>query len=115
MIELSLWPAGINTSAPGTVEWAGGMIDWNDPDYVAAGHFYALVSSVSIECLDPTTPAADVTSYIYGTNSSQFTPSVSFSNESTISGAFGAIDFIANAKLTFLVAVAVAMVGAGLV
>ena len=53
----SLWPAGINTSAPGTVEWAGGkdlfsfvniehifdlehhagMIDWNHPDYVSAG------------------------------------------------------------------------------
>ncbi|KAI0947732.1 hypothetical protein AcW1_009416 [Taiwanofungus camphoratus] len=36
-IELSLWPAGINTSAPGTVQWAGGMINWNDPDYQSAG------------------------------------------------------------------------------
>ncbi|KAF8889590.1 concanavalin A-like lectin/glucanase domain-containing protein [Infundibulicybe gibba] len=35
-IQLSIWPAGINTSAPGTVEWAGGMISWNDPDYVSA-------------------------------------------------------------------------------
>lgn len=33
----SLWPAGINTSAPGTVQWAGGMINWNDPDYQSAG------------------------------------------------------------------------------
>lgn len=46
-VQLSLWPAGINTSAQGTVEWAGGMIDWNDPDYVAAGQFSAIVSEVS--------------------------------------------------------------------
>lgn len=36
-VQLSLWPAGINTSAAGTVQWAGGMINWNDPDYVSAG------------------------------------------------------------------------------
>ena len=33
----SLWPAGINTSAPGTIEWSGGLINWNDPDYTSAG------------------------------------------------------------------------------
>ena len=114
LIELSLWPAGINTSAPGTVQWAGGMINWNDPDYVAAGHFYALVSSVSIECADPTPPASDVTSYVYGSNSSQFTPSIAFSNESTISAAFGAVDFILNARLTLVVATVVTMLGASL-
>ena len=34
----SLWPAGINTSAPGTIEWAGGMINWQDPEYQSAGN-----------------------------------------------------------------------------
>ncbi|THH18730.1 hypothetical protein EW146_g2312 [Bondarzewia mesenterica] len=83
-IQLSLWPAGINTSAPGTIQWAGGMINWNDPDYKSAGHFYAMVSSVSVQCADPSTPQSDITSYIYGTNSSTMTPSVSFSNESVM-------------------------------
>jgi beta-glucanase (GH16 family) len=46
-VQLSLWPAGINTSAPGTIEWAGGMINWQDPDYIAAGQFSAIVKEVS--------------------------------------------------------------------
>ncbi|KAI0031341.1 glycoside hydrolase family 16 protein [Vararia minispora EC-137] len=90
-IQLSVWPAGINSSAPGTIAWAGGMINWNDPDYQAAGHFYALIKSVRINCADPTTPGANVTSYVYGTNSSLDVPSIAFSNESVlVSGAFGA-------------------------
>lgn len=86
-IFCSIWPAGINTSAPGTVQWAGGMINWNDPDYKAAGHFYALVSSVSVTCSDSSTEPVNTTSYIYGSNSSASTPSVAFSNESTVNSA----------------------------
>ncbi|KAI0077369.1 glycoside hydrolase family 16 protein [Panus rudis PR-1116 ss-1] len=88
-VQLSLWPAGINTSAPGTVEWAGGMINWQDPDYVKAGHFYALLSSLSITCQDPTPPSANTTSYVYHSNSSAFLPDIEFSEETTINGARG--------------------------
>ncbi|KAI0697054.1 concanavalin A-like lectin/glucanase domain-containing protein [Cytidiella melzeri] len=88
-VQLSLWPAGINTSAPGTVAWAGGMINWADPDYVSAGHFYALVQSVSIKCSDPESEPADTSSYVYGKNTSLDTPSVAFSNLSTINAARG--------------------------
>lgn len=83
-VQLSLWPAGINTSAPGTIEWSGGLINWNDPDYTSAGHFYAMVSSVTIKCADATTPSSNITSYVYGANSSAMTPSVAFSNASTM-------------------------------
>ncbi|KAI8972848.1 concanavalin A-like lectin/glucanase domain-containing protein [Trametes punicea] len=83
-IELSLWPAGINTSAPGTIEWAGGLIDWNDPDYQAAGHFYALVSSVSVVCADASTNPPDAQSYVYGKNVSAYTPEVDVTNKTTI-------------------------------
>jgi len=86
-IQLSLWPAGINTSAPGVVQWAGGMINWNDPDYVSAGHFYARVSSVSVQCADPQAPAADITSYVYNQNTTTDTPGIAFSNETTINAA----------------------------
>ncbi|KAF8918651.1 glycoside hydrolase family 16 protein [Mucidula mucida] len=89
-IQLSLWPAGINSSAPGTVQWAGGMIDWSDPDYTSAGHFYALVKSVQIKCGDPQAPGENITSYVYGTNSSTDTPAIAFTNASTlINGAAG--------------------------
>jgi beta-glucanase (GH16 family) len=83
-IQLSLWPAGISSEPQGTVQWAGGMINWNDPDYVSAGHFYALFESVTVECYDPTTPGPGITSYVYGTNSSLDTPSIAFSNASTM-------------------------------
>ncbi|CAK5262054.1 unnamed protein product [Mycena citricolor] len=82
-VQLSLWPAGTSTTSAGTVEWSGGLINWNDPDYVAAGHFYALVSSVNITCNDPTPPAAGVTGYTYAVNSSTNTPGVLFTNTST--------------------------------
>jgi len=88
-IQLSLWPAGIPSEPSGTVTWAGGMIDWNNPDYKAAGHFYALVSSVNVQCADPVTPGGNVTSYIYGSNSSSFTPGINFSNATTVNSAIG--------------------------
>jgi len=83
-IQLSLWPAGISTEPAGTVQWAGGMINWNDPDYTSAGHFYALFQSVSVQCNDPTPPNSSVTSYVYGANTTLDTPSIAFSNASTM-------------------------------
>ncbi|KIJ62177.1 glycoside hydrolase family 16 protein [Hydnomerulius pinastri MD-312] len=83
-IQLSLWPAGISSEPQGTVQWAGGMINWNDPDYTSAGHFYALFQSVSVQCNDPTPANASVTSYVYGTNTTLDTPSIAFSNVSTM-------------------------------
>jgi len=86
-IQLSLWPAGIASEPKGTIQWSGGMINWSDPDYVSAGHFYALYQSVSVECNDTVAPGSGITSYVYGSNSSLDTPSIAFSNASPINGA----------------------------
>ncbi|KAH9061138.1 glycoside hydrolase family 16 protein [Lactarius vividus] len=100
-IQISLWPAGVNMSSPGTIDWAGGMINWQDPDYqttgeivdslvinsvltIHLGHFYALLKSVDVQCADPTPPDPKDTSYVYGDNSSAMTPSVTFSNQSIL-------------------------------
>ncbi|EJF59764.1 hypothetical protein DICSQDRAFT_148289 [Dichomitus squalens LYAD-421 SS1] len=88
-IELSIWPAGINTSAQGTIEWAGGLIDWSDPDYQSAGHFYAFVESVSVVCADAKSNPANAQSYVYGKNASAFSPAVAVTNETTVNGAAG--------------------------
>jgi beta-glucanase (GH16 family) len=70
-IQLSIWPGGANTSAPGTIKWAGGPINFNDPDYVAAGgHFYASVAEVDVTCNDPVAAPQGATGYVYGTNAS---------------------------------------------
>lgn len=51
-IMLSLWPAGLPTNEKGTIEWAGGEIDWNSP-YMQNGYYYARFQEVTVECYDP--------------------------------------------------------------
>jgi hypothetical protein len=50
-IMLSLWPAGLPTNAKGTIDWAGGEIDWNS-QYMQNGYYYAMVKEVTVECYD---------------------------------------------------------------
>ncbi|KAF2274338.1 uncharacterized protein EI97DRAFT_468802 [Westerdykella ornata] len=65
-IMLSLWPAGLPTNAKGTIDWAGGEIDWNSP-YMSNGYYYAQIKSVSVECYDPPSGAKGKgqKSYVY--------------------------------------------------
>lgn len=51
-IMLSLWPAGLPSNAKGTIEWAGGEIDWNSP-YMQNGYYYARFQEVTVDCYDP--------------------------------------------------------------
>jgi len=51
-IMLSLWPAGLRSNGEGTVNWAGGLIDWNSP-YMQNGYYYAMVNEVNVECYNP--------------------------------------------------------------
>lgn len=53
-VQLSIWPGGLASNAKGTVDWAGGEIDWNADDVKQAGYFYATFSEVSIECYQTT-------------------------------------------------------------
>lgn len=49
-VQLSLWPGGLESNPKGTVDWAGGIIDWEHEDIKNLGYFYVEVESVSIEC-----------------------------------------------------------------
>lgn len=92
LVELSIWPAGIASEPQGTVEWAGGMINWDDADYQAAGHFYALIKSVSIQCADPEAPSSNDTSYAYTSNTTTNTPGVTFSTaDIVVNGAMSTV------------------------
>lgn len=87
-VQFSLWPAGIPGTSQGVVEWAGGDINWNDPDYKAAGHFYSTIKKVQVECAKTGIGAAkpgDV-SYVYGPNVSGI-PQAFSSNQSAVSAA----------------------------
>jgi len=66
---LSLWPAGLAKNGQGTVEWAGGLIDWNS-QYMQNGYYYAQVWDVTVDCYDPPS-GANITgskSYVYNGN-----------------------------------------------
>ncbi|MCJ1272890.1 hypothetical protein MMC21_000679 [Puttea exsequens] len=66
-VELSLWPAGIQKNGEGTVNWAGGLIDWTAQDPKTNGYYYAMYSDVNVECYDPPSGAnvSGKSSYVY--------------------------------------------------
>jgi hypothetical protein len=56
---LSLWPAGLPSNGQGTIDWAGGLIDWNSP-YMQNGYYYAMFSDVNVQCYSPPSTAGPV-------------------------------------------------------
>jgi beta-glucanase (GH16 family) len=75
-IQMSIWPGGASTQAQGTIDWAGGAINWSSTDIQQSGYYYMQVSKVDVECYGP--PAGTAKdgnggiSYIYDPKSSQF-------------------------------------------
>lgn len=51
-VQISLWPGGLESNGEGTINWAGGVVDWNS-QYMTNGYYYAMVYDVSVECYDP--------------------------------------------------------------
>lgn len=86
-IQLSLWAGGISANPQGVIDWAGGMIQFNEPEYVAAGNQYeALVSKVTVNCStsSPLQLSASDVSYMYGANDTTGVPTVYASNHTTL-------------------------------
>ena len=85
-VQLSLWPAGISKNGKGTVDWAGGLIDWTSPDYTKNKYYYAMYNEVDIECYDPPSDAASTSgdkSYVYKDNK-VLESSVAVTDDSTV-------------------------------
>ncbi|EDK44055.1 conserved hypothetical protein [Lodderomyces elongisporus NRRL YB-4239] len=51
-IQFSLWPGGDSSNGQGTIEWAGGEIDWDAEDIKKYGYFYAHIKDIKIETRD---------------------------------------------------------------
>lgn len=66
-VQISLWPAGLATNEPGTIEWAGGLVDWNSEDIRNNNYYYASLKEVSMNCYDAPKDAkkSGSKSYIY--------------------------------------------------
>ncbi|KAH6892352.1 cell wall glucanase [Thelonectria olida] len=55
-VQLSLWPGGLASNQKGTIDWAGGEIDWDSSDIQNYGYYFATFSEVDIECYNSPTP-----------------------------------------------------------
>lgn len=85
-VQLSLWPAGLPTNGQGTIDWAGGLIDWSSP-YMQNGYYYAVVEEVSVECYSPPSSVEqNGNQAYYYTNSEGLQSDVAIGNNKTILG-----------------------------
>ena len=73
-VQISVWPGGASSNAPGTVEWAGGSINWQSDLMQPQGYYYATFESITVDCFNASSGIGtnDKTSYTYkdiaGTN-----------------------------------------------
>lgn len=90
-LQLSLWPAGIPSNGEGTINWAGGLVDWNSQDIQQHGYYYATFGEVDIQCYDPPSGAniQGNTSYIY-TDYAATNNTVEITGNSTVLSSFSA-------------------------
>lgn len=49
-VQLSIWPGGDEKNAKGTVDWAGGYINWDSDAIKKDKYYYATVGEVTIDC-----------------------------------------------------------------
>jgi len=64
-VQLSLWPAGLASNGQGTVDWAGGLVDWNSADIQNNGYYYATFESVTVSCYNATSAPGTNTGVSY--------------------------------------------------
>jgi beta-glucanase (GH16 family) len=83
-VQLSLWPGGLPSNGEGTINWAGGLVQWDSPAMVN-GYYYAAFDQVSIECYDPPSGvrAPGNKAYIF-TDKAMTNASVEITNNSTV-------------------------------
>ncbi|KAK9312546.1 concanavalin A-like lectin/glucanase domain-containing protein [Lipomyces starkeyi] len=89
-VQLSLWPGGLASNAPGTIAWAGGEINWDSEDIQQVGYDYSIVKSVNVQCYSPPSFANQSgKSYRY-VNRNGTQESVIITNEDTVLASFDA-------------------------
>lgn len=83
-IQFSTWAGGNETNPEGTIDWAGGPIDWTTPEYKKQGFYSQEIKQFAVQCASLSslnltsasggaggTGGGNVTSFVYtGANSS---------------------------------------------
>jgi beta-glucanase (GH16 family) len=93
-VQLSIWPGGAATNAKGTIDWAGGSMDWDAEDIKKNGYFYATFSEVTVECYDTKSPPGTHSGKSYTFNNVKGTnDTVIDGNGDTVLGSFDGTGF----------------------
>ncbi|OJJ51299.1 hypothetical protein ASPZODRAFT_127356 [Penicilliopsis zonata CBS 506.65] len=84
-VEMSLWPAGLSTEAEGTIEWAGGLVNWSSTDMEEHGYYYATFGEITVECYNPPSGAniQGDKSYVYTSDSAVTNNTVEITDRNT--------------------------------
>ncbi|ANB16040.1 Utr2p [Sugiyamaella lignohabitans] len=95
IVQLSLWPGGSELNGQGTVDWAGGPIDWNMPEFSDPGYLFVTLKDISVECYDPPSGAtvSGNSSYVFTSNSNLTESSVQITDDKHILGSFAAVGY----------------------
>ncbi|AEO69724.1 glycoside hydrolase family 16 protein [Thermothielavioides terrestris NRRL 8126] len=55
-VQISIWPGGLASNAQGTIDWAGGVIDWNSDEIKKYGYYFATFGEITVECYNASSP-----------------------------------------------------------
>lgn len=93
-VQISIWPGGLASNPEGTIQWAGGEVDWNAQDIQDPGYFYVTLKDVSIECYDTPsgTDASGSKAYVYD-DVAGLQSNVKITDDNTVLGSFEAVGF----------------------
>lgn len=72
-VQLSIWPGGLASNGQGTIDWAGGLIDWDSQDIQQYGYDYAQFEYVTVDCFNATSPPGTNTGVSYYYNNAAAT------------------------------------------
>jgi beta-glucanase (GH16 family) len=88
-VQLSIWPGGLASNGQGTIDWAGGLIDWNSQDIQQDGYYYAQFESVTVECFNANSaPGTNKNKSYYYNNAKGTNDTVVDSNKDTVLSSF---------------------------
>jgi len=90
-VQISLWPGGLASNAKGTIDWAGGVIDWNSDDIKKYGYYFATFGEIKVECYNsPNAPGTNKKTSYYYNNIAATNDTVVDSDKRTILKSFSA-------------------------
>lgn len=95
-VQFSLWPAGSELNAIGTIQWAGGAINWDSQDIQRHGYYYAYVKNISVQVYDLPSSLSHIkngTAFLYNSTTDFKESNVLSTNKKTWLGNSKAVGF----------------------